>query len=190
MLESILPRHLQIIYEINHRFLQHAVSFFPLHPEAISRLSIVEETTPKQVRMANLSIVGSHSTNGVAALHSRLLTERMFPEFAIVFPSRFNNKTNGITQRRWLLDSNPLLAAKISEAIGDGWITDYGRIRDLEPFADDASFRTDFLTIKQKAKEQAVSFIKGIARSSSIRTRCSMSRSRESMSTRDSCSMR
>ncbi|MDD3823570.1 MAG: glycogen/starch/alpha-glucan phosphorylase, partial [Sphaerochaetaceae bacterium] len=160
MLESILPRHLQIIYEINHRFLQHAVSFFPLHPEAISRLSIVEETTPKQVRMANLSIVGSHSTNGVAALHSRLLTERMFPEFAIVFPSRFNNKTNGITQRRWLLDSNPLLAAKISEAIGDGWITDYGRIRDLEPFADDASFRTDFLTIKQKAKEQAVSFIK------------------------------
>jgi len=160
MLESILPRHLQIIFEINHRFLQHAVSFFPLHPEVIQRLSIVEESTPKQIRMANLSIIGSHSTNGVAQLHSRLLTERMFPDFAVVFPDRFNNKTNGITQRRWLLDANPLLAAKISEAIGDGWITDYERIRDLEPFADDAAFRSDFLTIKQKAKDHAVAFLK------------------------------
>lgn len=160
MLESILPRHLQIIFEINHRFLQHAVSFFPLHPEVIQRLSIVEENIPKQIRMANLSIIGSHSTNGVAQLHSRLLTERMFPDFAVVFPGRFNNKTNGITQRRWLLDANPLLAAKISEAIGDGWITDYERIRDLEPFADDAAFRSDFLTIKQKAKDHAVAFLK------------------------------
>ena len=160
MLESILPRHLQIIFEINHRFLQHAVSFFPLHPEVIQRLSIVEETTPKQIRMANLSIIGSHSTNGVAQLHSRLLTERMFPDFAVVFPNRFNNKTNGITQRRWLLDANPLLAAKISEAIGDGWVTDYERIRDLEPFAEDAAFRSDFLTIKQKAKDHAVAFLK------------------------------
>lgn len=160
MLESILPRHLQIIFEINHRFLQHAVSFFPLHPEVIQRLSIVEESTPKQIRMANLSIIGSHSTNGVAQLHSRLLTERMFPDFAVVFPNRFNNKTNGITQRRWLLDANPLLAAKISEAIGDGWITDYERIRDMEPFADDAAFRSDFLTIKQKAKDHAVAFLK------------------------------
>ncbi|MEA5033582.1 MAG: glycogen/starch/alpha-glucan family phosphorylase, partial [Sphaerochaeta sp.] len=160
MLESILPRHLQIIFEINHRFLQHAVSFFPLHPEVIQRLSIVEENIPKQIRMANLSIIGSHSTNGVAQLHSRLLTERMFPDFAVVFPGRFNNKTNGITQRRWLLDANPLLATKISEAIGDGWITDYERIRDLEPFADDAAFRSDFLTIKQKAKDHAVAFLK------------------------------
>lgn len=160
MLESILPRHLQIIFEINHRFLQHAVSFFPLRPQAIERLSIVEEGPSKQIRMANLSIIGSHSTNGVAELHSRLLTERMFPEFSVVFPDRFNNKTNGITQRRWLLDANPLLASKISEAIGDGWITDYERIKDLEPFAEDANFRTDFLTIKQKAKEHAVEFIK------------------------------
>jgi starch phosphorylase len=160
MLQAILPRHVQIIYEINHRFLQHAVSFFPMHPEAIRRLSIIEESDPKHVRMANLSIVGSHSTNGVAQLHSRLLTERMFPEFAIVFPDRFNNKTNGITQRRWLLDANPLLASKISEAIGDGWITDYGRIRDLEPFAEDAAFRADFLNIKQKSKERAVSFLR------------------------------
>jgi starch phosphorylase len=110
--------------------------------------------------MANLSIIGSHSTNGVAALHSRLLTERMFPEFSVVFPNRFNNKTNGITQRRWLLSANPLLASKISEAIGDGWITDYDRIKDLEPFAEDSNFRADFLTIKQKAKETAVNFLK------------------------------
>jgi starch phosphorylase len=160
MIESILPRHLQIIYEINHRFLQHAVSFFPMNVEAVSRLSIIEEGNPKNIRMANLSIIGSHSTNGVAKLHSRLLTERMFPEFAVVLPDRFNNKTNGITQRRWLLSSNPLLASKISEAIGDGWITDYSRIRELEPFADDATFRADFLAIKQKAKEKAVDFLK------------------------------
>jgi starch phosphorylase len=160
MLQQILPRHVQIIFEINHRFLQHAVSFFPLRPHAIQRLSIVEEGPTKQIRMANLAIVGSHSTNGVAALHSRLLTERMFPEFAVVFPDRFNNKTNGITQRRWLLSANPLLAAKITEAIGDGWITDYERIRELEPFANDAAFRSDFLAIKKKAKERAAEFIK------------------------------
>lgn len=160
MLEAILPRHLQIIYEINHRFLQHAVAFFPLKPELMRRLSIIEEGPVKQIRMANLSIIGSHSTNGVAELHSRLLKERMFPEFATVFPDRFNNKTNGITQRRWLLDSNPLLASKITEAIGDGWITDYGRIHELAPFAEDANFRTDFLAIKQKNKEHAVKFIK------------------------------
>jgi starch phosphorylase len=160
MLQQILPRHVQIIFEINHRFLQHAVSFFPLRPQAIQRLSIVEEGPQKHIRMANLAIVGSHSTNGVAALHSQLLTERMFPEFAVVFPDRFNNKTNGITQRRWLLSANPLLAAKITEAIGDGWITDYERIRDLEPFAHDASFKSDFLAIKKKAKESAADFIK------------------------------
>jgi starch phosphorylase len=160
MMEAILPRHLQIIYEINHRFLQHAASFFPLHPEVIQKISIIEEGETKQVRMANLAICGSHSTNGVAALHSRLLAQHMFSEFATVFPKRFNNKTNGITQRRWLLAANPLLAAKISEAIGEGWITDYQRIRDLEPFAQDKAFRDDFLLIKEKAKKRAVSFIK------------------------------
>ncbi|MDC7244833.1 MAG: glycogen/starch/alpha-glucan phosphorylase [Sphaerochaetaceae bacterium] len=159
MIQSILPRHLQIIFEINHRFLQQAVSSFPLKPEALRKLSIIEEGETKQVRMANLSIIGTHSTNGVAELHSRLLTERMFPEFAQVFPQRFNNKTNGITQRRWLLDSNPLLAAKITEAIGDGWITDFSKIIDLEKYAEDSAFRGDFLAIKHKAKERAARFI-------------------------------
>lgn len=160
LLQSTLPRHMQIIFEINHRFLQQAVSFFPLQPEALKKLSIIEEGSTKQVRMANLSIIGTHSTNGVAALHSRLLTERMFKEFSIVFPDRFNNKTNGITQRRWLLSSNPLLASKISEAIGDNWITDYSEITKLAPFADDSTFRGDFLKIKHQAKLRAVDFMK------------------------------
>ena len=151
---------MQIIFEINHRFLQQAVSFFPFQPEALRKLSIIEEGPNKNIRMANLSIIGTHSTNGVAALHSRLLTERMFPEFAIVFPDRFNNKTNGITQRRWLLDSNPLLASKISEVIGDGWITDFSTIKKLAPFAEDSNFRGDFLKIKHQAKVRAVDFIK------------------------------
>ncbi len=159
MLQSILPRHMQIIFEINHRFLQHAVSFFPLQPEILSKVSIIEESNPKQVRMANLSIVGSHSTNGVAELHSRLLTERMFPEFSIIYPKRFNNETNGITQRRWLLDANPLLAQSISDAIGDTWITDYSRISDLTPFADDPGFRKTFMKIKRQAKIDASNFL-------------------------------
>ena len=159
MLTETLPRHMQIIYEINHRFLQKAVSYFPLQPESLARLSIIEESNPKQIRMANLSIIGSHSTNGVAALHSRLLTQRMFPEFSMVFPDRFNNKTNGITQRRWLLNANPPLANKISEAIGPGWITDYARIADLERFAEDKAFREDFIAIKRLAKVEAAAFI-------------------------------
>ena len=160
MLQSLLPRHMQIIFEINHRFLQQAVSHFPLQPEVLERLSIIEEGNEKKVRMANLSIIGTHSTNGVAALHSSLLTKRMFPEFNVVFPERFNNKTNGITQRRWLLDANPLLASKITEAIGDEWITDFSQIRKLAPFAADSSFRGDFLAIKHQAKLRAADFLK------------------------------
>lgn len=160
MLGSILPRHLQIIYEINHRFLQKAVAFFPFQNDKISKISIIEESNPKMIRMANLAIIGTHSTNGVAALHSELLKTSMFPEFNQIYPERFNNKTNGITQRRWLLDANPLLANKISEAIGDGWITDFSKIADLKKFADDAAFREDFCKIKKSAKETAAAFLK------------------------------
>jgi starch phosphorylase len=160
MLEKILPRHMQIILEINHRFLQSAVSFFPLKPEMLGKVSIIEESNPKQVRMANLAIIGSHSTNGVAELHSELLKTSMFPQFNLIFPNQFNNKTNGITQRRWLLDANPALAAKITEAIGDGWITDYSQISRLAPFAKDASFLEDFAKIKRQCKVEAASFLK------------------------------
>ncbi len=160
MLQSILPRHMQIIYEINHRFMQSAVSFFPLQPQVLRQISIIEESNPKQVRMANLAIIGSHSTNGVAALHSELLKREMFPQFNTIYPDRFNNKTNGITQRRWLLDSNPRLAAKITEAIGDGWITDYSQISQLAPFATDSGFVADFAKIKQENKIRAAAFLK------------------------------
>ncbi|HKL59110.1 MAG TPA: glycogen/starch/alpha-glucan phosphorylase [Sphaerochaeta sp.] len=160
MLQSILPRHMQIIYEINHRFMQSAVSFFPLQPQVLRQISIIEESNPKQVRMANLAIIGSHSTNGVAALHSELLKREMFPQFNTIYPDRFNNKTNGITQRRWLLDANPRLAAKITEAIGDGWITDYSQISKLAPFATDKAFVSDFAKIKLENKINAAAFLK------------------------------
>ena len=160
MIEKLLPRHMQIIYEINQRFLDHAVSFFPMQNEKIAKVSIIEESTPKMVRMANLSIIGSHSTNGVAALHSELLRKDMFPEFSTIFPERFNNKTNGITQRRWLLDANPALSDLITDAIGDKWITDYSRIADLRAFADDPAFVEKFGKVKETAKANAATFLK------------------------------
>ena len=160
MLQKLLPRHMQIIFEINQRFLDHAVSYFPMQNDKIAKISIIEESNPKMVRMANLSIIGSHSTNGVAALHSELLKREMFPEFNLIFPERFNNKTNGITQRRWLLAANPALASLISSAIGDKWITDFDRIADLRPFADDKAFVKEFGKVKDKAKENAAAFLK------------------------------
>ena len=160
MIEKLLPRHMQIIYEINQRFLDYAVSFFPMQGDKIAKVSIIEESNPKMVRMANLSIIGSHSTNGVAALHSELLRKDMFPEFSTIFPERFNNKTNGITQRRWLLDANPALSNLITDAIGDKWITDYDRIADLRKFADDPAFVEEFGKVKAKAKENAAIFLR------------------------------
>jgi starch phosphorylase len=160
MLEKLLPRHVQIIFEINHRFLQKAAAFFPLKPYMLSKVSIIEESNPKMVRMANLSIIGSHSTNGVAQLHSQLLKTNMFPEFNLIFPEKFNNKTNGITQRRWLLDSNPELSRLISNAIGDDWILDYSKIKNLAPFAQDAAFVEDFAKIKNNCKIKASNFLK------------------------------
>ena len=160
MLQKILPRHMQIIYEINHRFLQQAVSYFPLQPQMLGKISIIEESNPKQVRMANLAIIGSHSTNGVAALHSELLKKQMFPQFNLIFPDRFNNKTNGITQRRWLLAANPKLADLIKSAIGDAWITDFSKISDLTPFAQDKNFLLDFKAIKEENKVRSAAFLK------------------------------
>lgn len=160
MMESILPRHMQIIYEINHRFIQKATSFFPMQNDRLAKVSIIEESNPKMVRMANLAIVGTHSTNGVAAIHSELLKTSMFPEFNMIFPERFNNKTNGITQRRWLLDSNPELAKLISDAIGDKWIKDFSKIADLRPYAEDKAFCEKFAKIKYNSKLRAADFLK------------------------------
>ena len=164
MMENILPRHMQIIYEINHRFLQEASSYFNVKDsDAISKMSIIEEGSHKSVRMANLSIIGTHSTNGVAQLHSDLLKTYMFPEFNTIYPERFNNKTNGVTQRRWLLDCNPLLSKKITQAIGDGWIKDFSQISKLSEFANDAAFLEDFAKIKYACKERAANFLKNDA---------------------------
>ena len=154
MLEKLLPRHLQIIYEINHRFLQRVAIAFPGDMQRMNRMSIVEESDVKQIRMANLSIVGSHSTNGVAALHTDLLGSRLVPDFAQLYPERFNNKTNGITQRRWLLKSNPELSQLISTSIGSDWITDMSQLKKLVPFAEKPEFLKSFQAVKTAAKQQ------------------------------------
>jgi len=159
MLDHLLPRHLQIIYEINHRFLQKAITVFPQNMEKIRRVSLVEESTPKQIRMAYLSIVGSHSTNGVAQLHTKLLKERLVPELADIYPERFNSKTNGITQRRFLLHANPPLAELITSAVGEGWITDFSKIADLKNHIDDSGFREAFERVKREAKAKLSDYI-------------------------------
>jgi glycogen phosphorylase len=160
MLSKLLPRHLQIIYEINHRFLQRVSIAFPRDKQRMKRMSIVEEGEVQQIRMAHLSIVGTHSTNGVAALHTDLLRSRVVPDFAAMFPERFNNKTNGITQRRWLLKSNPPLADLITRSIGDGWITDMTRLKELESWADKDEFREEFGRVKFQAKERLAEVLK------------------------------
>ncbi len=159
MIERLLPRHMQIIYEINRRFLQ-SVTGMCKDMEEIKRLSIIEEGDEKQVRMANLSVVGSHSTNGVAALHSNLIKSNLIPELARIYPKRFNNKTNGITQRRWLLMANPKLAELITETIGDGWITDFSQMSKLKPKAKDKKFLKAVMAVKQENKERFAAYAK------------------------------
>ena len=164
LLEHVLPRHLQIIYEINRRFLQQVSARWPNDGDRLARMSIIEEGEPKQVRMAHLSIVGSHSVNGVAELHSELVKTSLVPDFYQLWPERFNNKTNGVTQRRWLLKSNPLLSELITETIGDAWITDLDRVRQLEEYADDEAFKKQFLEIKRANKERLAKIILDTAR--------------------------
>src|SRR5256885_6859230 len=135
--EVLLPRHLEIIYEINRRLLASVRSRYPGDEGRVARVSLIEEGPSKHVRMANLAIVGSHSTNGVAAIHSELLRTMTVKDLAEMFPERFSNKTNGVTPRRWLLLANPALARAITEAIGDGWITDLGQLSRLRPLAGD-----------------------------------------------------
>jgi starch phosphorylase len=159
LVEHVVPRHLQIIYEINQRFLRDAASVCGKDDERARRISIIEEGPPKQVRMAHLAIVGSHSINGVAELHSELVRTRLVPDFYQLMPERFNNKTNGVTPRRWLLKANPSLAALINTAIGDSWITDLNRLRDLESFAHDEEFRYEFRKIKRANKERLAKII-------------------------------
>jgi len=153
MFEKLLPRHLQIIYEINHRFLAAVSIKFPGNNSKLASMSIIEEGDSKMIRMAYLAIVGSHSTNGVAALHTDLLKARLVPDFASMWPERFNNKTNGITQRRWLLKANPGLASLITQTIGDTWVRDLSALKALEPYAAKPDFQEAFSKVKLQAKE-------------------------------------
>jgi starch phosphorylase len=161
--ELLLPRHLEIILEINRRLLDEVRSRFPGDGGRVERVSLLEERGERKVRMANLAIVGSHSTNGVAAIHSNLLRTTTVRDLAAMFPERFNNKTNGVTPRRWLLLANPALAGAITNSIGDGWITDLGQLRRLAPLASDAGFLDDFRKAKRAAKGQFADWLRSSA---------------------------
>ena len=154
--EEMLPRQLEIIYEINRRFLDDARGRFPSDQERIQRVSLVEDGDglAKKVRMANLAVVGSHSTNGVAEIHSRLLRETTLKDLAEIFPNRFNNKTNGVTPRRWLQLCNPGLSGLITDAIGDAWIRNLSELSKLKAFTHDSGFRDHFRKAKRNAKRQ------------------------------------
>jgi glycogen phosphorylase len=158
--ELLLPRQLEIILEINRRFLAAARARFPEDEGRVVRMSLVEEGPQPKIRMANLAIVGSHSTNGVAAIHSELLRTTTVKDLAEMFPERFNNKTNGVTPRRWLLLANPPLARAVSEAIGEDWITDLGRLSELKPLAGDKAFHEAFRKAKREAKSQFADWLR------------------------------
>ncbi|MFP5211434.1 MAG: glycogen/starch/alpha-glucan phosphorylase [Acidobacteriota bacterium] len=157
---TLLPRQLEIVLEINRRLLDSVRARFPADQGRAQRVSLIEETAPRSVRMANLAIVGSHSTNGVAKIHSSLLCSRAMPDLYELFPERFNNKTNGVTPRRWLLLANPALAEVITGAIGTGWITNLSELGKLKALADDADFRARFRRAKHDAKLNFAAWLK------------------------------
>jgi starch phosphorylase len=158
--EMLLPRHLEIIFEINRRLLDAVRTRFPGDEGRVQRMSLVEEGADRKIRMANLAIVGSHSTNGVAAIHSELLRTMTVRDLAEMFPERFNNKTNGITPRRWLLLANPDLARAITGAIGEGWMTDLSQLSKLRPLENDSAFRSAFLNAKRDAKSKFADWLR------------------------------
>src|SRR6202790_3090410 len=157
--ETLLPRNLEIIFEINRRLMDSVRSRFPGDDGRLQRVSLVEEGPVKHMRMANLAIVGSHSTHGVPAIHSELLRATTVKDLAEMFPERFSNKTNGVTPRRWLLLANPTLAQTITEAIGDAWVTDLSQLSKLKPLENDKTFRASFAKAKREAKGQFATWI-------------------------------
>ncbi|MGZ6252936.1 MAG: glycogen/starch/alpha-glucan phosphorylase [Candidatus Binataceae bacterium] len=160
LLGRVVPRHLEIIYEINRRFLAEAAQVWPEDAnDRASRISIIQDGHDPQVRMAHLAIIGSHSINGVSKLHSELVKTRLAPELYRLWPNRFNNKTNGVTQRRWLLMANPRLAHLLDEAVGSGWVTDFEQIRGIERFADDPEFQRRFVASKRANKERLAALV-------------------------------
>lgn len=160
LFERVLPRHLQIIFEINSRFMKVLEAKWPGDDGKKRVCSLIEEAGGKYVRMANLSVVGSHAVNGVAALHTALLKKDLFPEFDELYPGKFQNKTNGITPRRWLLKSNPRLAKLLTSKIGDGWARDLDRLQAFGKFADDVAVQREFMAIKRANKVDLAAVIK------------------------------
>ena len=158
--EALIPRQLEIIYEINRRFLDGVRRRYPGDDARVQRVSLIDEGSTRRVRMAHLAVVGSHSTNGVAAIHSELLRTHVLRDFADLYPERFNNKTNGVTPRRWLQQANPFLTTLINEAIGADWVTDMAMLRKLLPLAEQAGFRGQFRAAKRAAKAAFADWLK------------------------------
>jgi starch phosphorylase len=156
----VIPRILDIIYEINRRFLDNVRARYPGDANRVRRVSLIAEGPEKRVRMANLAIVGTHSTNGVAEIHTRLLRTTVVADLAEIFPERFNNKTNGVTPRRWLLSANPDLARLITDAIGDGWVTDLTQLKKIVPLAQDPAFLDGFRRAKRAAKARFADWLR------------------------------
>ncbi len=156
LFQRLLPRHLEIIYEINRRFLLRVHIAFPGDYEMQRRVSIIDETGEKFVRMANLAVIGSHSVNGVAKIHSDLVKTDLFPDFVKLFPEKFNNKTNGVTPRRWMLSSNPELSKLITEKIGPDWVTHSEKLKEFEKFADDPDVQDRINQIKRDNKKHFI----------------------------------
>lgn len=162
LLQNLVPRLLEIIFEINARFLREVANRWPGNLDRQRRLSIVEEGPEPTVRMAHLAIVGSFSVNGVAALHTELLKKGLLRDFCELWPDKFNNKTNGVTQRRWLRSCNPSLSSLISQAIGDGWVTDLGQLARLRPFTEDPAFREKWRETKRTNKERLARLVQRV----------------------------
>jgi starch phosphorylase len=159
LIARLLPRHMELIFEINHRFLEDLKTRYPDHPDLPAKLSIIQEGDVRKVRMAHLAIVGSHSVNGVADLHTRILKSGLFKDFDDIFPGRIKNVTNGITPRRWLYQANPSLSRLITSVIGPDWIVDLDRLEKLVPYADDPEFRKAWIATKQENKKQLARYI-------------------------------
>ncbi|MGO9606254.1 MAG: glycogen/starch/alpha-glucan phosphorylase [Candidatus Binataceae bacterium] len=162
LLQRVVPRHLEIIYEINRRFLADAITVHGGEPDQTSGPSIIEDGFDPQIRMAHLAIVGSHSVNGVSKLHSDLVKTRLVPEFYKLWPERFSNKTNGVTQRRWILMANPGLARLLDETVGQGWPKNLEEVRGIERYADDKEFQARFVAIKRANKERLATLIQRV----------------------------
>jgi starch phosphorylase len=161
LFESVLPRHLQIIYEINHRFLKEVMHRFPGDTDLLRRLSIIDENAGRRVRMAHLAVVGSHKVNGVAQVHTELMKSTIFADFHRMYPDRIVNLTNGITPRRWLNQANPLLSRLITAHIGEGWLKNLDELKKLIPLAEDPGFQGEFATVKLENKKRFAAMIKG-----------------------------